>query len=105
MPTYEYRCTRCDEQFEVYQSFQDEPLKRHRGCGGKLNKVFGSVGIVLRGPGFYRTDSRGDRRGGGKDRDRTGAGADTASGDGSGSPGSSGGTSSATGTAKSAASS
>lgn len=97
MPTYEYRCTRCDEQFEVYQSFQDEPLKRHRGCGGKLNKVFGSVGIVLRGPGFYRTDNRGDRRGG-RDREASGGG-EASSGDGAGST-TAGGTSPAKGKPK-----
>lgn len=56
MPTYEYACTKCGQHLEVYQSFTEEPLKRHSGCGGKLNKVFGSVGIVLKGSGFYRTD-------------------------------------------------
>ena len=59
MPTYEYRCTKCGEHFEVYQSFTDEPLKKHAECGGKLNKVLGSVGIVFKGSGFYRTDNRG----------------------------------------------
>lgn len=58
MPTYEYRCTKCDDHLEVYQSFSEDPLKRHAGCGGKLEKVFGSVGIVLKGSGFYRTDNR-----------------------------------------------
>ena len=58
MPTYEYRCTKCGEHIEVYQSFTDEPLKKHDVCGGKLNKVLGSVGIVFKGSGFYRTDSR-----------------------------------------------
>jgi putative FmdB family regulatory protein len=59
MPTYEYRCTKCGEHIEVYQSFNDEPLKKHDVCGGKLNKVLGSVGIVFKGSGFYRTDNRG----------------------------------------------
>ncbi len=59
MPTYEYRCTKCGEHIEVYQSFSDEPLKKHDVCGGKLNKVLGSVGIVFKGSGFYRTDNRG----------------------------------------------
>ena len=62
MPTYEYRCAKCDEHLEVYQSFSEEPLKRHAGCGGKLAKVFGSVGIVLKGSGFYRTDNRAPSR-------------------------------------------
>jgi len=58
MPTYEYACTKCGERFDLYQSFSDEPLKKHTGCGGKLTKVFGPVGIVLKGSGFYKTDNR-----------------------------------------------
>jgi putative FmdB family regulatory protein len=57
MPTYEYVCSKCDQHLEVYQSFSEEPLKRHSGCGGKLSKVFGSIGIVLKGSGFYRNDN------------------------------------------------
>jgi putative FmdB family regulatory protein len=62
MPTYEYVCSKCDQHLEVYQSFSEEPLKRHAGCGGKLTKVLGSVGIVLKGSGFYRTDNRSSSR-------------------------------------------
>lgn len=58
MPTYEYACTSCGHRLEVNQSFSDEPLTTCPECGGALRKVFGSVGIVLKGPGFYRTDSR-----------------------------------------------
>ncbi len=58
MPTYVYQCAKCDEQLEAWQSFTDAPLKRHSGCGGKLAKVLQPVGIVLKGSGFYRTDSR-----------------------------------------------
>lgn len=58
MPTYQYHCTKCDETFEQWQSITDDALRRHRGCGGKLTKVLGSVGIVLKGSGFYRNDSR-----------------------------------------------
>lgn len=58
MPTYAYSCTRCGEEFEVYQSFSDQALKRHPGCGGSVQKVFAPVGIVLKGSGFYKTDSR-----------------------------------------------
>ncbi|MGZ8752998.1 MAG: FmdB family zinc ribbon protein [Acidimicrobiia bacterium] len=58
MPTYEYACAKCGERFDVYQSFSDEPLKKHKECGGKLTKVFGQVGIVLKGSGFYKTDNR-----------------------------------------------
>jgi putative FmdB family regulatory protein len=57
MPTYEYVCSKCDEHLEVYQTFSEEPLKKHAGCGGKLTKVLGAVGIVLKGSGFYRTDN------------------------------------------------
>ena len=57
MPTYEYVCSKCDQHIEVYQSFSEDPLKRHSGCGGKLTKVLGAVGIVLKGSGFYRTDN------------------------------------------------
>jgi putative FmdB family regulatory protein len=62
MPTYEYVCSKCDQHLEVYQSFSEEPLKRHAGCGGKLSKVFGSIGIVLKGSGFYRTDNASSSR-------------------------------------------
>ncbi len=57
MPTYEYVCSKCNQHLEVYQTFSEEPLKRHAGCGGKLTKVLGAVGIVLKGSGFYRTDN------------------------------------------------
>ena len=58
MPTYQYACSKCDEEFEVYQSFSDASLKKHPGCGGRVQKVFSPVGIVLKGSGFYKTDSR-----------------------------------------------
>lgn len=58
MPTYEYACAKCGQHFDVFQSFSDKPFAKHEGCGGKLNKVLGSVGIVLKGSGFYKTDSR-----------------------------------------------
>ncbi|MHB1585040.1 MAG: FmdB family zinc ribbon protein [Acidimicrobiales bacterium] len=58
MPTYEYACTSCGEHTEVVQSFADEPLTECPLCGGTLRKVFGSIGIVLKGSGFYKTDSR-----------------------------------------------
>ena len=57
MPTYAYSCTKCSEEFEVYQTFSDKPLKRHPGCGGSVQKVFSPVGIVLKGSGFYKNDS------------------------------------------------
>jgi putative FmdB family regulatory protein len=58
MPTYEYACSKCGEHLEVVQSFRDEPLKKCPACGGRLKKVFGNVGIVFKGSGFYKTDSR-----------------------------------------------
>jgi putative FmdB family regulatory protein len=58
MPTYDYRCAKCGEDLEVYQSFSETPLTRHKGCGGKLAKVMSPAGIVLKGSGFYKTDNR-----------------------------------------------
>lgn len=58
MPTYEYRCDKCGEQFEVFQSFSDRALRRHPDCGGPLEKVLHPRGIVFKGSGFYVTDSR-----------------------------------------------
>src|SRR3977135_2503603 len=57
MPTYDYRCSKCGEDLEVYQTFSEEPLKRHAADGGKLTKVLSPVGIVLKGSGFYKNDS------------------------------------------------
>lgn len=58
MPTYEYVCKSCGEHLEVFQSFNDKPLKKHRDCGGELNKRFHASGIVFKGSGFYATDSK-----------------------------------------------
>jgi putative FmdB family regulatory protein len=59
MPTYEYACTECGDRTEVVQSISDAPLTTCTVCGGRLRKVFAPVGIVFKGSGFYRTDSRG----------------------------------------------
>ena len=59
MPTYEYACTECGDRTEVVQSIADAPLTTCAVCGGRLRKVFSPVGIVFKGSGFYRTDSRG----------------------------------------------
>ncbi|MDP9797920.1 putative FmdB family regulatory protein [Catenuloplanes nepalensis] len=59
MPTYQYACTECGHQLEAVQSFSDEPLTECPACQGRLRKLFNSVGIVFKGSGFYRTDSRG----------------------------------------------
>ena len=58
MPTYQYRCTECGGELEAVQKFTDDPLTVHDDCGGRLRKVFSPVGIVFKGSGFYRTDSR-----------------------------------------------
>ena len=58
MPTYQYVCTECGDQVEAVQKFTDDPLSVHDTCGGRLRKVFSPVGIVFKGSGFYRTDSR-----------------------------------------------
>jgi putative FmdB family regulatory protein len=58
VPTYQYTCTECGEPVEALQSFSDPPLTVCENCGGRLRKVFSPVGIVFKGSGFYRTDSR-----------------------------------------------
>lgn len=58
MPTYSYACTECDNKFDIVQSFSDDTLTVCNECNGKLRKLFNSVGIVFKGSGFYRTDSR-----------------------------------------------
>jgi putative FmdB family regulatory protein len=87
VPTYQYACTACDHQLEAVQSFSDDPLTRCPVCEGRLRKLFGSVGIVFKGPGFYRTDSRAGsngRSGGDRGSAEAGKGADgNGSGEGS----------------------
>ena len=58
MPTYQYACTACNHRFEAVQAFTDDSLTVCPECGGSLRKVYGSVGVVFKGSGFYRTDSR-----------------------------------------------
>jgi putative FmdB family regulatory protein len=58
VPTYQYTCTDCGEPVEAVQKFTDQPLTVCAACGGRLRKVFSPVGIVFKGSGFYRTDSR-----------------------------------------------
>lgn len=59
MPTYSYACKNCGHQFDIVQAFSDNALTDCPECGGQLRKVFNSVGVVFKGSGFYRTDSRG----------------------------------------------
>ncbi|HME14365.1 MAG TPA: FmdB family zinc ribbon protein [Mycobacterium sp.] len=58
MPTYSYACTECDNRFDVVQAFTDDSLTTCDKCSGRLRKLFNSVGVVFKGSGFYRTDSR-----------------------------------------------
>ena len=75
MPTYQYACTECDEQLEVRQSFSDDALTVCPSCEGRLRKVFSAVGVVFKGSGFYKTDSR-------KAPDAGGSGSESGSGKG-----------------------
>ena len=76
MPTYQYACTSCGEELEAVQKFSDEPLTDCPACGGRLRKVFSPVGVVFKGSGFYKTDSRSSGKkktseaGGGKSDDK-----------------------------------
>ena len=58
MPTYSYRCTECDNAFDIHQAFTEDSLTVCPACGGALRKVFSAVGVTFNGSGFYRTDSR-----------------------------------------------
>ena len=88
MPTYQYRCTACGHDLEAVQKFTDVALTECPNCGGSLRKVFNAVGVVFKGSGFYRTDSRngaGNGDGSGS-ADKAGAGEKTKS-DGESKPG------------------
>jgi putative FmdB family regulatory protein len=110
MPTYEYACRNCGSHLEVVQSFSDDALTACPHCGGALRKVFGSIGITFKGSGFYKTDSRAGSSAGRS----SGDGAKEPSGDGAketkkesskaepAKAGSSSGSDSSSGTAKSA---
>jgi putative FmdB family regulatory protein len=63
VPTYQYVCTDCQSDLEAVQTFQEPSLSTCPTCGGKLRKRFGAVGVVFKGSGFYRNDSRSDGRG------------------------------------------
>ena len=58
MPTYSYACTACGHRFDAQQAFTDDSLTECPECSGRLRKLFGAVGVVFKGSGFYRTDSR-----------------------------------------------
>jgi putative FmdB family regulatory protein len=77
LPTYEYACTACGHRLEAVQKFTDDPLTECPECGAALRKVYGAVGIVLKGSGFYKTDSRAASGGNGSGK----KGADAPGGD------------------------
>jgi putative FmdB family regulatory protein len=81
VPTYAYLCTACEHRFEIVQSFSDDSLTECPQCQGRLRKLFNAVGVVFKGSGFYRNDSRNDSRNGSRrviDKDsRSGAGKDS----------------------------
>jgi putative FmdB family regulatory protein len=70
MPTYQYRCTDCGQDLEAVQKFSDAALTECPNCGGSLRKVFNAVGVVFKGSGFYRTDSRAGSGDGGGSKDK-----------------------------------
>ena len=79
MPTYEYACAECGERLEAVQKFTDDPLTVCPACGGKLRKLFSPVGIVFKGSGFYRNDSRVTASNGSKDKQQNGSSAGSSS--------------------------
>ena len=86
MPTYQYACTACGHQFDAVQRFSDASLTDCPECAGRLRKVFSSVGIVFKGSGFYRTDSRaGASDGPGKEKVSADSSTSSGSGDAKGS--------------------
>ncbi|MER7470011.1 FmdB family zinc ribbon protein [Micromonospora sp. NPDC000018] len=101
VPTYQYACTACGHQLEAVQSFSDEPLTECPACEGRLRKLFNSVGIVFKGSGFYRTDSRTS----GSDTGSSGTAAKPAKSDSSSSGGDSGSSSGSTAASSSSSSS
>jgi len=84
VPTYQYACTACDHTFEQFQSFSDDALTVCPECEGRLRKVFNAVGVVFKGSGFYRTDSRSDATSSTTAKESSG-GANGSSGDSNGS--------------------
>jgi putative FmdB family regulatory protein len=121
LPTYQYACTECGHEFDTVQSFADASLTECPQCTGKLRKVFNAVGIVFKGSGFYRTDSRssdapattgagsgdgsGDKAAATKDAGSSTSGKDSGSSTSAGSSGSTAGSSSAGGAGSSGSSS
>jgi putative FmdB family regulatory protein len=81
LPTYEYACTACGHRLEAVQKFTDDSLTECPECGGKLRKVFGAPGIVLKGSGFYKTDTRAQDKRSGSEKSSGSNGSDSSSSD------------------------
>ncbi|WP_173923719.1 FmdB family zinc ribbon protein [Agromyces sp. Marseille-P2726] len=90
MPTYSYRCTECDNAFDIHQAFTDDALTVCEVCGGRLRKLFNTIGVTFNGSGFYRTDSRSGDGGSGSSKGAEGSGSSSATEGSAGSSGSSG---------------
>ncbi|MES9606408.1 FmdB family zinc ribbon protein [Actinomadura sp. NPDC000929] len=109
MPTYQYVCTECGEPLEVVQKFSDDALTECPACTGRLRKVFSAAGIIFKGSGFYRTDSRGSGKSpstaGASSNGSSGGSSNGSSGDSGGSSGDSAKTSSSTSSSDSSSSS
>lgn len=108
MPTYQYQCTECGEALEAVQKFSDDALTVCPNCSGRLRKVFSAVGVVFKGSGFYRTDSRGSSTSSAPATAKSSGGSDSKSeskSDSKSSSGSSSSSSSSSGTGSSSSSS
>ena len=105
MPTYQYACTECGHSFEQFQSFSEDALTVCPECDGRLRKLYNAVGVVFKGSGFYRTDSRSDSASSTPASSSTGAGASSSSTPSTSSPSSSSSSSSATTSSSSSSSS
>ena len=109
MPTYSYRCTECDNAFDIHQAFTDDSLTVCDVCGGKLRKLFNTIGVTFNGSGFYRTDSRNEGGGaksesGGASSSKSDSGSGGSAGSGTGGSGGSGSTSASSSASKGASS-
>ncbi|MGW4318005.1 FmdB family zinc ribbon protein [Streptomyces sp. NPDC004684] len=103
MPTYQYQCTECGEGLEAVQKFTDDALTECPNCSGRLKKVFSAVGIVFKGSGFYRNDSRGSSSSSSPASSKSSSSSSTSGSSGSSSSGSSSSSSTSTSSAGSSA--
>ena len=105
MPTYSYACTECGNRFDAVQAFSDAALTTCTECNGRLRKLFGNVGVVFKGSGFYRTDSRESAKSGAKSSASSSESTGSSSSEKSSSTSSDGSSSSSTSSAPAAAAS